>query len=789
MNRTADHQPQEPVTAPAESRRSWWNWGWLLGLLLVIATLIAYHPAWHGQRLWDDDVHLTPPELRSLDGLASIWTHFGATQQYYPLTFTAFWVQHRFWGESTLGYHLVNILLHCLSALLFLSILRRLEVPGAWLAAAIFALHPVHVESVAWMTQLKNTLSGVLYLSSVLAYLGFDRTRKKGLYALALGLFVMGLLSKTAVVTLPAAMLVIFWWKRGRLSWKQDALPLVPFFLAGVMAGLVTVWLERNLYGAEGGELPVSMLERCLVAGHSICFHLGKLFWPSNLVFVYPWWRISRAAWQQYLYPAAVLMLLAGLWRLRHRSRAPLAALLLFVGTLFPTLGFFNVSTFRYSYVNDHHQYLASLGLIALAAAGITRAVRRVQSPESKVQSPDAPSSQFPSHPIGMENSFLYATVCGALLLTLGVLVWRQSRMYVDLQTLWATTLARNPACYVAHDNLGIVLYRQGRIDEAIAHYRRALEIRPDFAETHNDLGLALARKGQVDEAIAHYQKALETRPRYTEAHVNLGNTLLQMGQMNEAIAHYQVALANQPRNGQIHSNIGNALVRQGRLDEAIHYLKRALELLHASAGSHSNLGTALLQKGQLDEAIGYFQKALKLQPDFTAARQNLAAALAQKGQVGEAIEQLNELVRAHPDDPGAHWYLAGLLNSQGRNKEAIVQYRAALKTLPDSPEALNNLAWMLAANVDPEVRNGKEAVVLAEHACELTDYQRAVIVGTLAAAYAEAGRFPEAVKAAETAATLAEQANQTRLAARHRKLLEFYRAGKPYHESQARKP
>ena len=252
----------------------------LLGLLLVITTLLAYQPAWQGKPLWDDAAHLTPPELRSLAGLARIWTEVGATQQYYPATFTAFWVQHRLWGDATLGYHLVNILLHCLCALLFLRILRRLEVPGAWLAAAIFALHPVHVESVAWMAQLKNTLSGVFYLGSMLAYLGFDRTGSRRLYALALGLFVLGLLSKTAIVTLPAAMLVIFWWKRGSLSWKQDALPLAPFFLAGLAASLVTVWLEQSLYGARGAEFQFSFLERCLVAGRAIWFHLGKLLWP-----------------------------------------------------------------------------------------------------------------------------------------------------------------------------------------------------------------------------------------------------------------------------------------------------------------------------------------------------------------------------------------------------------------------------------------------------------------------------------------------------------------------------
>src|ERR1035441_9200976 len=444
MNQTEDRQSQEPVTAPVEARRSCWNGDWLLGLLLILATLMADQPAWHGQRLWDDDKPLTQPELRSLSGLGRIWTDIGATQQYYPLSFTAFWVQHRLWGDSTLGYHLVNILLHCLSALLFLAILRWLEVPGAWLAAAIFALHPVHVESVAWMSQLKNTLSGLLYLSSVLAYLGFDRTRKKRLYALALGLFLLALLSKTATVTLPAALLVIFWWKRGRLSWKQDASPLAPFFLAGLAAGLVTICLERGLYGAQGADFQFSLLERCLIAGHAIWFHLGKLLWPADLLFIYPRWQISQAAWPQYLYPAAVLALLAGLWRLLYWSRAPLAALLLFIGALFPTLGFFNVSTFRYTFVNDHHQYLASLGIIALVAAGVTKAWGRIQSPKSKVQSPMSPSPRPSPHRMERGRSFLRAMSCGALVLALGILAWRQARIYVGEETLWGITAARS---------------------------------------------------------------------------------------------------------------------------------------------------------------------------------------------------------------------------------------------------------------------------------------------------------------------------------------------------------
>ena len=648
------------------------------------------------------------------------------------MTFTAFWVQHRLWGDATLGYHLVNILLHCLSALLFLSILRRLEVPGAWLAAAIFALHPVHVESVAWMTQLKNTLSGVFYLSSVLTYLGFDRTRGKVSYALALGLFALGLLSKTAIVTMPAAMLVIFWWKRGRLSWRRDALPLAPFFLAALAAGWLTAWLEQSMFGARGAEFQFSFLQRCLIAGRAIWFHLGKLLWPAELLFIYPRWQISQTAWAQYIYPAAALVLLAALWRLRHWSRAPLAALLCFIGTLFPALGFFNAYTFRFTFVNDHHQYLASLGVIALVSAAATVGSARGLF----CRSPYCPRS-------------IRGALCLMLLATLATLTWRQCRMYADLGTLWRTTLAKNPDCYAGHSDLGTVLVDEGHLEEAMARYRRALQLCPD----------------------------------YPEALVNLGNAFVQKAQWDEAIACYRKALQVEPRNAKIHSNLANAFFRQGKLDAAIEALNKALALAPRFPGAHSNLGLVLLQKGQLDEAIHQFQQALQYQPDFTVARKALGTALGQNGRVEEAIAQLTQVVLANPSDSATHCELAGMLGSRGRTKDAIAHYRAALRAKPEFPEALNNLAWILAANADPQMRNGPEAVILAERACRLTDAKQALMVGTLAAAYAEAGRFTEAVSTAEKAARLAEQAKEPELATKNRKLLELYRAGQPYHE------
>jgi protein O-mannosyl-transferase len=696
--------------------RSSWCRPWLLSLLLVIATLIAYQPAWRGQPIWDDSGHLTKPELRSLGGLARIWTQLGATQQYYPLVHSVFWVEQRLWGNSTLGYHLVNILLHAFSALLLLRILQELEVPGAWLAAAIFALHPVQVESVAWISELKNTLSGALYLGAALAYLRFDRTRRRQLYAAALGLFALGLLSKTVIATLPGALLVVIWWKRGRLSGRQDALVVAPFFLMGMMSGLFTAWVERKFIGAQGRAFDFTILERFLIAGRAGWFYLGKLCWPAKLAFIYPRWSVRQAAWWQYLFPAAALLLLAALWAQRSRWRGPLAGLLFFVGTLFPALGFFNVFSFRYTFVADHFQYLASLGVITTASAGAALLLGRWK---------------LWRRPAGI-------ALCLVLLAVLSCLTWRQSRMYADVETLWRTTLNRNPDCALALCNLGSVLLEKGQADEAMDHLQKAVEIQPDFAlaqnnlgsallqegrvneaiprfhaalsipdedglvyaMAHNNLGWALFQTGQVDVAITHFLKALEILPDYAMAHVNFGAALLQKGQLDEAIAHFERALEIDPddkRAGAMaHNNLGWIFLQRGQVDEAVAHFQKAVESLPNDARSHSNLGWSLLQKGQVDEAIAHLQKALELQPDFAEAHNSLGIALIQKGQTDEAMLHFQKALAVQPDYAQAHGNLGWILLRTGRLDEAIAHLQKALEIQPDNATIRSNLASAL---------------------------------------------------------------------------------------------
>jgi Flp pilus assembly protein TadD len=580
-----------------------WNRDLVWGLLLLAATLLAYQPAWNGQPVWDDDAHMTKPELRPVAGLSQIWTQLGATQQYYPLVHTVFWLEHRLFGDATPGYHLFNILLHVFSALLLVRILRRLGLPGeaAWLAGGIFALHPVMVESVAWITELKNTLSGVFFLAAALAYLKFDNKREMKIYAVALLLFLFGLLSKSVIVILPAVLLVVFWWRRGRIALKRDVAPLLPFFAMGIISGMLTSWVERRVFGAEGTDFNLAFIDRCLIAGRAVWFYLYKLLWPVNLIFIYPRWHIDATAVWQYLFPVALLLAVGIFWKLRGRSRAPLTVLLYCAITLFPAMGFFNVYPFRYSFVADHFQYLASIGPIAAGAACIIQGTGLLQE-----------GLRRPLQPL----------LCGVLLSVLFLLSWNQSGMYSDAETLYRTTLARNDNCWLAHNNLGVLLGKTGRSDEAMVHLLKALEINPNYVETHNNLGNLLAVTGRTDEAIAHYQKALELNPNYAEAHNNLGFLLAGMGRTDEAIAHYQKALELNPNYAKAHNNLGILLVNMGRSDEAITHYQKALELNPNYGNVHYNLSVLLAKMGRTDEAIAHYQKALELKPNHARSQQ-----------------------------------------------------------------------------------------------------------------------------------------------------------------------
>jgi len=522
------------------------------------------------------------------------------TLQYYPLLYSSSWLQERFWADSPTGYHLVNLLLHIGCVVLALKILRFLRIPGAELATIIFALHPVNVETVAWITERKNTLSGFFGLAATLWYLKFDESRSRRSYALALGLFLLGLLSKTAIVTLPLALLVIFWWKRGAISWRRDVMPLIPFFFLSAAAGLMTWWVEHVNIAYRARTLDFSPVERCLIAGRAFWFQLGKVLWPSNLMFIYPRWEINAAVAWQYLFPIAVLGLLGILWSLRRWSRGLLAGVLIYIFLLLPALGFLNQYAFIYSFVTDHWQYLACLGIITPCASGIVLL-----------------AGQFKPWKDWLEP--------GITLLLGGVvflLTWQQSRMYANAETLYRTTIARNPGCWMAYANLGDILYQANRIPEAMDLFNQAMRIKPAVA--HYSLGNSFVETGRTSEAINEYNQALTIDPDDAETHNNLGNALLLTGRSSEAIHEYEQALRLNPAYAKAHNNLGNALVQTGRAPEAIDHYKEALRITPNSADAHNNLAAALAQMGQVSEAIEQLKAALRIKPYDTDTRNNL---------------------------------------------------------------------------------------------------------------------------------------------------------------------
>jgi protein O-mannosyl-transferase len=643
--------------------------GWAL---IFCVALLAYWPSLQGGFLWDDGAHVTAPNMRSLGSLYRIWFETGATQQYYPLLHSAFWLEQKMWGEAVLGYHLANVLLHALAACLLVAVLRKLAVPGAWLAGFVFALHPVCVESVAWISEQKSTLSAVFYLGAALVYLHFDKTRRWRQYTFALALFVAALLCKTVTSTLPAALLLVFWWLRGRIEWKRDVLPLLAWFVVGIGGGFFTAHVEKNFIGAEGADFALTFVERCLLAGRVICFYLVKLIWPSNLTFFYPRWIVDQSEWWQYLFPLAVLALVVGLAIYAKRNRGPLAGLLFFAGTLFPALGFFNVYPFIYSYVADHFQYLASIGAIATLSAGLTLVAKRLRV-----------EGRWPAMAAG-----------GLLLCTLGTLSWAQSTMYQDVETLYRMTIARNPGCWLAHNNLGAELLESStRVEEALAHLETAVRLKPDYSPARSNLGNALARMGRWPEAIAEYRAALRIKPDSVNAHNNLGNALLKVGRSEEAVSELQTALRTDPDSAQVRNNLGSALSNLGRFNEAINQFETAVRLDPGYAEAQGNLGLALFKTGRVEEALSALRNAARSRPDSASVRGKLAFALMNAGRLPEAATEFEAAARLEPDSPLTHFNLGFVLSRiPGRLDDAIAEYSTAVRIAPDFADAYKNL-------------------------------------------------------------------------------------------------
>lgn len=561
-------------------------------MVLVLATIFAYRPAWNGGFVWDDDFYVTKNRLLTApDGLRQIWFSLESPSQYFPLTYTSFRIERLLWGLNPTGYHWVNILLHAANALLLWRLLAELRVPGAWLAAGIFALHPVQVESVAWITERKNVLMAFFFLLTLLAWVQFIDERNERpraddkcanevtqagkpnpsswrFYWLALLFYVLALCSKATACTLPAALFLILWLQKKRIDWRR-ILQIAPFIVLGLAMGLMAIWWERYHQFTLGPMFAFGPLERLIIATHAVWFYLGKLFWPAKLTFIYPQWTVEPNNPFSYIWLVAGIALCAAIhFARRYVGRSVEVASAFFIATLSPVLGFIMLYTFRYTFVADHYQYLACIGPIALVSAGLAKLANSV----------------------GYGLRFLF--LLGILILSvLGLLTWRQSASYRDSETLWRTTIDRNPSCWMAENNLGSELVEGGDIDGGIAHLEKSLRLKFDILEAHNSLTYALFRKGDADAAIA-------------EAHV---------------------ALNFDPNNGGTHAVLGMALMTKGLLDEAIAQLSKAVVILPNHSHAHYNLAVALAEKGETVDAIAHYEKAIEARPDFFEALTNLA--------------------------------------------------------------------------------------------------------------------------------------------------------------------
>lgn len=781
------------VSQPSPLLPPRWSKPLLLGTALVVLTLLVYAPAMGGGFLWDDDWLLTEnPNLSSLAGLGRLWKidWWGdkLVPDCFPVTWTSFWVEWRLWHKNPAGYHVTNILLHAASAVLLWRVLARLGVKWAWLAGVLFAVHPVNVTSVAWIAERKNTLSMVFYLLAVGCYLRFDDRAGWRWYGGALGMFLLAMLSKTSVVMLPVVLLLVAWWRRGRVTWR-DLLKSAPFFVMSLGLSILGILYQTHVViqnspirsGKEG------FFFRLAVAGMAPWFYMLKTVLPYPLAMVYPRWDFDPRGLVNYLPGLALVGVGALMWRLRRWCRGALMALGYFVVTLFPVMGFFSMYYHVYSFVADHWQYVSMIGLLALVSGAAEFLARRV--PRVAVQAA--------------------AVVVVGLL---SIATWHRSGVFADGLRLWKANIATYPNHFLPYYNLGSAQDEEGRYDDALANYEKSIQLNKGFDRPYTNIGTILVRRGDVFNAARYFDEAVRIYPNSVPARANLGALLHMMGRTDEGLHQLRLAEKVQEDSLLVQVNMTTVLMEMGRIDEAVDHARKGAKadpsaydpriqlakcLSHQglaqeaveqatvaaaiqpdSVEAHTLLGLHLRAAGRSAEAAEHWHKVLELQPNNADALNNLGITMVDRGNFRDALTCFTQALNLQPGSPDIQTNLAFVLTRVNRPAEAIELYRKALATWPDRPEVLTSLAAMLASYPDPAVRNPTEAVTLAERACELTGYSRADMMDVLASAYAAAGRRSDAIKTATRAMELASAAGNTARAAALEQRIGAWSAG-----------
>ena len=664
----------------------------ILAAVLVLAVFLVYGPSFSNGFIWDDDDYVTEnPALDSPGGLFDIWFSPKSTPQYYPLVFTTFWIERRIFGLDPSGFHAVNAALHAMSALLLWRLLAMLGVPLAWFCAAIFALHPVNVESVAWITERKNLLSGVFYFAAAICFLGSwgvsgdgpaeggppeKPVRAGRLYVASFILFFCALLSKTVTSTLPAALVLVLLWKRRRVR-LMEFLSLAPFFAMSLAFGLLTIWMERTHVGAGGADFDLGAAQRLLLAGRAFWFYAGKILWPEGFVFIYPRVIPDPSTLVSWLGPAGFAALVAALWAFRKKiGPGPLAAVLLFALALFPALGFFNVYPFRFSFVADHFQYLAGPCIMGLFASAFAAGLGWLGS----LMGPRAARS-------------LALVLMAAVLAFLGASSMVLALSYDGQERLWTATLQKNPAAWIAHNNLGVIRYGQGKFDEAEGHFRRVMIVKPDYAESFANLGAMQYKAGKPEKAEALFLEALALDPRLSTAHVNLAELYENAGKPGLAGKHYALALASDDRLAPAYEKIARMAAARGRADAALNLYRWAVDANPAWIPARERLGTLLASRGLHQEALPHLLAAFERQPDMEGLAGNLGLVYLSLGRADEALPVLEYAVSRRADDPRLLDFLGLALALSGRPLEGAARLREALSIDPYYAPARQHLA------------------------------------------------------------------------------------------------
>ncbi len=625
--------------------------------------------------MWDDNVMLTDnPFIKSGGGLAEIW--FGhRNPDYFPLASTSLWLEWRIWGTHAWGYHVTNILLHALSVVLLWEVLKQLRIPGAWFGALIFAVHPVNVESVAWIAERKNTLAMPFYLLAALAWLRWDDDKRPRQYWMSLGMFALALLSKTSVVMLPPVLLLATWWRHGRVT-ARDLLALAPFFALSLGAGLLTIWFQTQ-NAIHGVAIPMGgWPARIATLGRALWFYLWKDIAPVNLSLLYPHWPITGVSWTPLMLFIAMFLVFAMLAfgvipsearaDKREYARGALFALGYFVLSLFPVLGFFRMYYFRFSQVADQWQYVAIIGAASAGGSALGLFAER--------------------------NRLGGRCLGAAVALVLAALTWNRCFVVHSDDTAWADVLRRDPMSWLGNANFAVSQMHQKNTDAALKYALRSAELNPDFGDVHTLAGTALQEKGRLDEAIAQFREAIQITPDAPDAHDNLGVALMKQGKLDEAISEYQTALNLRPEFTAAQVNLGIALSKQGKAEQAMMLYRAALTTAPEYPEGHYHLGVALVGQKRFDDARAEFEEAVRLKADYAEALNDLGAGFAREKRFDEAIANYRKALAAKPDLAEAHNNMGAALYGLQHVDEAIAEFEAAVRLKPDYATAQRNL-------------------------------------------------------------------------------------------------